>query len=282
MTPSPFDAMPVTRPEAIAADVFLIPNLAPGPDGLLPAGELDGHPRPRTGDRRHRRTGASRAVAREGVRGGRARRRALDLPLARRRRSHRCAVRRARALPARHAGDQLLRRRTPATREARAAAGAHALGRAGRQLRRRRSRAPAVSPAGLRRPDDARPVRSEDAERCGSSTRFACFTPGSLDARRPAPGVAGTGDAGTQQRDLALACLARPGRLSCAMSMRSRPWARTPSLRRTVRCCAAAGSTTHSTVCAPLPGRPPSRHRVRNCSTASWSRRWPRRPSRSP
>ena len=35
MTPSPFDAMPVTRPEAIAADVFLIPNLAPGPDGLL-------------------------------------------------------------------------------------------------------------------------------------------------------------------------------------------------------------------------------------------------------
>ena len=35
MTPSPFDAMPVTRPEAIAADTFLIPNLAPGPDGLL-------------------------------------------------------------------------------------------------------------------------------------------------------------------------------------------------------------------------------------------------------
>src|SRR5204863_7584646 len=35
MTPSPFDAMPVTRPEAIAVDTFLIPNLAPGPDGLL-------------------------------------------------------------------------------------------------------------------------------------------------------------------------------------------------------------------------------------------------------
>ena len=35
MNPSPFDAMPVTRPEAIAADTFLIPNLAPGPDGLL-------------------------------------------------------------------------------------------------------------------------------------------------------------------------------------------------------------------------------------------------------
>jgi hypothetical protein len=35
MTPSPFAALPVTRPEAIAADTFLIPNLAPGPDGLL-------------------------------------------------------------------------------------------------------------------------------------------------------------------------------------------------------------------------------------------------------
>ena len=30
MTRSPFDAMPVTRPEAIAPDTFLIPNLAPG------------------------------------------------------------------------------------------------------------------------------------------------------------------------------------------------------------------------------------------------------------
>ena len=35
MSPSPFDAMPVTRPEAIAPDTFLIPNLAPGPDGLF-------------------------------------------------------------------------------------------------------------------------------------------------------------------------------------------------------------------------------------------------------
>jgi flavorubredoxin len=35
MTPSSFDAMPATWPEAIAADTFLIPNLAPGPDGLF-------------------------------------------------------------------------------------------------------------------------------------------------------------------------------------------------------------------------------------------------------
>jgi flavorubredoxin len=35
MSSSPFEAMPVTRPEAIAPDTFLIPNLAPGPDGLL-------------------------------------------------------------------------------------------------------------------------------------------------------------------------------------------------------------------------------------------------------
>jgi len=35
MTPSSFASLPVTRPEAIAADTFLIPNLAPGPDGLL-------------------------------------------------------------------------------------------------------------------------------------------------------------------------------------------------------------------------------------------------------
>lgn len=43
MNPATFDALPVTRPEAIAADTFPIPipipNLAPGPDGLLrPAG----------------------------------------------------------------------------------------------------------------------------------------------------------------------------------------------------------------------------------------------------
>ena len=41
MTPSPFAAMPVTRPELIAPDTFLIPNLAPGPDGLyLPVNSM--------------------------------------------------------------------------------------------------------------------------------------------------------------------------------------------------------------------------------------------------
>ncbi len=35
MTPSSFASLPVTRPEAIAADTFLIPNLAPAPDGLF-------------------------------------------------------------------------------------------------------------------------------------------------------------------------------------------------------------------------------------------------------
>jgi len=40
-SPSPFDAMPVTRPEAIAPETFLIPNLAPGPDGLyLPVNSM--------------------------------------------------------------------------------------------------------------------------------------------------------------------------------------------------------------------------------------------------
>ncbi len=33
MSPSLFDAMPVTWPEAIAPETFLIPNLAPGSDG---------------------------------------------------------------------------------------------------------------------------------------------------------------------------------------------------------------------------------------------------------
>lgn len=41
MTISAFDAMPVTRPEAIAPETFLIPNLAPGPDGLyLPVNSM--------------------------------------------------------------------------------------------------------------------------------------------------------------------------------------------------------------------------------------------------
>lgn len=41
MNPSPFDAMPVTRPEAIAPETFLIPNLAPAPDGLyLPVNSM--------------------------------------------------------------------------------------------------------------------------------------------------------------------------------------------------------------------------------------------------
>lgn len=35
MPPCLFDAMPVTRPELIAPETFLIPNLAPGPDGLF-------------------------------------------------------------------------------------------------------------------------------------------------------------------------------------------------------------------------------------------------------
>ncbi len=35
MSISPFDTMPATRPEAIGPDTFLIPRLAPGPDGLF-------------------------------------------------------------------------------------------------------------------------------------------------------------------------------------------------------------------------------------------------------
>lgn len=82
MTRSPFDAMPVTRPEAIAADTFLIPNLAPGPDSLLlPVNSMVIRGREPvivdTGAPVHR-----DEVAREGVLGGRARGRALDLPLA--------------------------------------------------------------------------------------------------------------------------------------------------------------------------------------------------------
>ena len=82
MTRSPFDAMPVTRPEAIAADTFLSPNLAPGPDSLLlPVNSMVIRGREPvivdTGAPVHR-----DEVAREGVLGGRARGRALDLPLA--------------------------------------------------------------------------------------------------------------------------------------------------------------------------------------------------------
>ena len=41
MTPTAFDHMPVTLPEAIAPEIFLIPNLAPGPDGLyLPVNSM--------------------------------------------------------------------------------------------------------------------------------------------------------------------------------------------------------------------------------------------------
>ncbi|HEY6132544.1 MAG TPA: MBL fold metallo-hydrolase [Rubrivivax sp.] len=41
MTFSPFADMPVTGPELIAPDTFLIPNLAPGPDGLyLPVNSM--------------------------------------------------------------------------------------------------------------------------------------------------------------------------------------------------------------------------------------------------
>jgi flavorubredoxin len=41
MTPTAFDAMPMTPPEVIAPEIFLIPNLAPGPDGLyLPVNSM--------------------------------------------------------------------------------------------------------------------------------------------------------------------------------------------------------------------------------------------------
>jgi hypothetical protein len=83
--------------------------------------------------------------------------------------------------PQRHAGDQLLQRRTAAAREAGAAAVAHALDRARWQLPRRRPRASAVPPAGLRRPHLARPVRPEHGAMWMVDT-FACFTPGPLDA----------------------------------------------------------------------------------------------------
>ena len=234
----------------------------------VPAGQLDGHPRPRAGDRRHRRAGAPRAVAGEGVRGGRARGRALDLPVARRRRPHRRAVRRARALPAGHAGDQLLQRRTAGSSRSprcrwRACAGSSPAA----------ASTPATACCKLFRPPVFDGPTSRGLFDPKSGAMWIVDSLPLLHARparrrRDAAGPAGAGDAGAQQRDLALARLAGPGRLHAACrrgggpgrahrGLGARPGAARRAARRRLRPPARAGRRCRS-----------SRRRARNCSTA--------------
>ena len=280
MTPSPFDAMPVTRPEAIAPETFLIPNLAPGPDGLLlPVNSMVIRGREPvivdTGAPVHREQWLEKVFAvvePDDVRWIFLRTTTATTPAG-------CSTRSSAARNATLVTNFFSVERL-------------ALEKPALPLERMRWVEPGGSfDAGDRvlrlfRPPvfDGPTSRGlfDPKTRSDVDRRHLCLLDAGL-ARcgRPAGGAAGAGMPAMNSAVSPWHAWLDRGRLSAPCRRRRGPGAHTvasahgPVLR---------GDRLDDAFdrLRGLAGAPTSRRRVRNCSTASWSRRWPRRPSRSP
>ena len=227
---------PVAEPQRIAPDTYLIPNLVAGRAGHVRVRELAGDPRRAARRRRHGRPAAPRAVARRRVVDRRPRRRALGVPLPRRRRPHRQHGRLPRRGPERQGRRQLLQQRAGRPR-ARSGDADRAPGLAGgRHVVRRRRPPPApVPPADLRRPDDAWPVRRAHRRDVGGRLVRRADHRRRVRRRRPAARPVRRHVRPVQQHDLALAPVAGPQALPPPRRRRRGARRRRSSPRRTAR-----------------------------------------------